>query len=85
MAWSPVQIVAVVVGVDLTVIGGVALARAGMHHITGARVQAGGLHYTTMSALLQLIAGIVLLLGAISPHIARRVSAMVGLVMLVFV
>lgn len=86
--WSPAQLVAVAAGTVLVVIGGVGLARAGVHlspsviPLTHTRV--AGLGFTSLSALIQLIAGVVLLGGGAHPDTAKSTMAVVGVALVAF-
>lgn len=84
--WSPAQLVAVAAGIVLVVIGGVALARGGVHFdavpLTHSTVI--GLHFTCMSALIQLVAGVLLLGGGAFPDAAKSTMAFFGVVLLAF-
>jgi|GEM_PF-3489607 len=57
--WSPAQLVVAAAGILFIVIGGVALARAGLHfdNVPLTRTQVAGLWFTNMSALITLVAG----------------------------
>jgi len=85
-AWSPAQIVAGIVGLVYVIIGGIALARTGtdFSNIPATHASAIGLHFTCLSAVVQLAAGIVILAGAVSPAAAKSVSAVFGVVSLVW-
>jgi len=73
--WSPAQLVAVAAGVVLVVIGGVALARGGIHFdaVPFTHSTVIGLHFTCMSALIQLVAGVLLLGGGAYPDAASPI------------
>ena len=78
--WSPAQVIVLAAGVVLTVIGGIALARTGLHfdNIPGTYAQAAGLRHTSLSAAIELGVGVVLLgVGAI-PGAARGVMTFFG-------
>jgi len=87
-AWSPAQFVAVAAGLVLTVIGGVALARSGVHLSSSVipltRSSVAGLEFTSMSALIQLIVGIVLLIGGAYPYSAKATMGVFGVVLVAF-
>ncbi len=86
--WSPAQLVAVAAGLVLVVIGGVGLARAGLHLspsvIPLTHTHVAGLGFTSMSALIQLVAGVVLLGGGAYPDTARSTMAVLGVVLVAF-
>jgi hypothetical protein len=85
-AWSPAQFIAAAIGVVLVVIGGVALARTGIRFSTTplTRAQVAGLHFTSLAALMQLVAGVLLLAGAIYPETARGTMSFFGTGLLAF-
>lgn len=84
--WSPSQIVVAIAGLLFIVIGGVALARAGVnfHAIPLTRTQVAGLWFTNLSALLTLIAGVIMLVGAIDPGAAKATSWLFGVLLIAF-
>jgi len=78
--WSPAQAIVLAAGTVLVVIGGIALARTGLHfdNIPGTYAQAAGLRHTSLSAAIELGVGVVLLgVGAI-PGAARGVMTFFG-------
>jgi hypothetical protein len=82
--WSPAQAIVLAAGVLLTVIGGIALARAGLHfdNIPATHAQAAGLRHTSLSAAIELGVGVVLLgVGAI-PGAARSLMTLFGALLL---
>jgi peptidoglycan/LPS O-acetylase OafA/YrhL len=84
--WSPAQIVAVISGIVLVVVGGVALARSGVNfsNVPATHSTVAGLHFTSMSALIQLVAGVFLLAGGAYPDTAKGSMAFWGAVLLAF-
>jgi hypothetical protein len=84
--WSPAQIVALLAGLLLVVIGGVGLARSGLDfsNIPLTHTQVAGLPYSCLSALVQLVAGVVLLGGAAHPDTARSVMIGFGVLLVAF-
>jgi len=84
--WSPAQIVLAVVGLVFIVLGGAALARAGVdfHAVPLTRTQIAGLWFTNMSALITLIAGVCLLIGAIDPMGAKSSIWFFGVLLIAF-
>jgi formate hydrogenlyase subunit 3/multisubunit Na+/H+ antiporter MnhD subunit len=84
--WSPSQIVVGIVGLVFIVLGGVGLARAGVHFdaVPFSRTQVAGLWFTNMSALITLIAGVILLVGAIDPDSAKATMWFFGVVLIAF-
>jgi formate hydrogenlyase subunit 3/multisubunit Na+/H+ antiporter MnhD subunit len=84
--WSPAQIVIAVVGLVFIVVGGVGLARAGLHFdaVPFTRTQVAGLWFTNMSALITLIAGVLMLVGAIDPDGAKATMWFFGVLLIAF-
>jgi len=86
--WSPAQLLAIVAGLVLVVIGGVGLARAGLHLspsvIPLTHTHVAGLGFTSMSALIQLVVGVVLLGGGAYPETARSTMAVLGVLLVAF-
>lgn len=81
--WSPAQGVALIIGIALAALGGLALARGGLddlfEHIT-----VGGLHHTQLLGLIELVFGaFLIMLGAI-PGAGRSLMAFIGALALVF-
>lgn len=83
-AWSPAQLVAVVAGIVLIVLGGVALARGGVHFnaIPFTHSAVVGLHYSCLSAIIQLAAGVLLLGGGAYPDAAKSTMVFFGVVLI---
>ena len=83
-AWSPAQLLALVGGIVLVVIGGIALARTGtdFSNIPATHATVAGLHFTCLSAIVQLVAGVVLLVGTVRPASAKWTSAVLGVLSL---
>jgi hypothetical protein len=82
--WSPAQAIVLAAGLVLVVIGGIALARTGLHfdNIPGTHAQAAGLKHTSLSALIELGVGVVLLgVGAV-PGAARGLMTLFGALLL---
>jgi hypothetical protein len=84
--WSPAQLVVGVVGLVFIVLGGVALARAGLHFdaVPFSRTQVAGLWFTNMSALITSIAGVIVLAGAMDPDSAKATMWFFGVVLIAF-
>jgi uncharacterized membrane protein HdeD (DUF308 family) len=84
--WSPAQIVVGIAGVLFIVLGGSALARAGLHFdaVPLTRTQVAGLWFTNLSALITLIAGVIMLAGAIDPDGAKATMWFFGIVLIAF-
>ena len=84
--WSPAQLVAVAVGIILVVIGGVALARGGINFsdIASTHSTVAGFGYTCLSALVQLVVGVIIIGGGVFPGAAKGTMAFFGVVLLAF-
>ncbi len=84
--WSPGQFVALVAGLVLVIMGGVALARSGLSfsNIPLTRSMVAGLPYTSLSALVQLVVGVILLGSATHPDTARSAMIFLGVVLVAF-
>ena len=84
--WSPAQVVLALVALIFIVIGGAALARAGVdfHAVPFSRTQVAGLWFTNMSALITLLAGVVLLIGAADPMGAKASVWFFGVLLIAF-
>ena len=83
--WSPAQYVAGLVGLFLTVIGGVALARLlPVDSLTGETSTVIGMGFTVVMAAITLLLGLVFLAGAGRPLDARAGMISVGVGMLAF-
>jgi hypothetical protein len=84
--WSPAQVVLAVVGMVFIVTGGVALARAGLHFnaIPLTRTHIAGLWFTSLSAVIQLVAGVIMLVGSIEPSAAKSTMWFFSLVLIAF-
>ncbi len=84
--WSPAQVVAILGGLLLLVLGAVGLARTGLSfsNIAFTHTQVAGLPVTSLSALAELIVGVILLIGAAFPSSAKATMAILGVVMLAF-
>ena len=81
--WSPAQIVALVIGAILTVLGGVALARTGLNFDPdAARTTVAGLEHTALLAVLELVTGLVLIGAASVPGAPRETMRVVGVILL---
>jgi hypothetical protein len=85
-AWSPTQFVVLAVGMVLIVFGGVALARAGLHftNVPSTRTKVAGLGFTSMSALITIVAGVIIACGSAHPWAARTMGWMSGVVLFAF-
>jgi hypothetical protein len=84
--WSPAQVIAVAAGLFLIVTGGLALARSGLgfSNIPATHASAAGLPYTCLSALVQLVVGVVITGGGLFPEAARGICAVFGIILFAF-
>jgi hypothetical protein len=83
--WSPAQYLAGLIGLFLTVVGGVALARLlPTDSLTGETTTVIGMGFTTVMAVITLILGLVFLAGAGRPVEARSGMISLGVAMLAF-
>jgi hypothetical protein len=82
--WSPAQVVAVLGGLVLVVVGAVGLAHTGIHfsRIPTTRARVSGLHVTCLSARVGVAAGLVLVLGVTAPASSNPTTATIGVVLL---
>ncbi len=79
--FSPGQILAGVLGLAMAVVGIITLSRAGIDSSLNVPVvQAAGLHQSAMLGLIELVLGLVLVLGA-SSYAARDLVVGVGVIM----
>jgi uncharacterized membrane protein HdeD (DUF308 family) len=84
--WSPAQFVVAIAGIVFIVVGGVALARAGVnfHNIPLTRTQVAGLWFTNLSAIVTLVAGVIMLAGSIDPVGAKATMWFFGILLITF-
>ncbi|HEY4606938.1 MAG TPA: hypothetical protein VIH55_04750 [Acidimicrobiia bacterium] len=83
--WSPAQYVAGMIGLFLTVIGGVALARLlPTESLTGEAVEVVGMGFTVVMAIMTLLLGLVFLGGAGRPAEARAGMISLGVALIAF-
>jgi hypothetical protein len=85
-AWSPAQIVAMLVGAFLAILGGVALARTGINFadLDASRAQVAGLEHTPILGLTELIVGLVLVGSAAADSAPRGTMSFFGSLILLF-
>jgi hypothetical protein len=83
-AWSPAQIVGVAGGVVLIAIGAVALARTGTNfsNVAATHAAVAGFGFTSVSAAVQLAAGVLLLAFCAFPVSAKSAMAFFGVLIL---
>lgn len=83
--WSPAQVIAGLIGLFLTVVGGVALARLlPTDSLTGETTTVLGMGFTVVMAGITLILGLVFLAGAGRPAEARSGMISLGVAMIAF-
>jgi hypothetical protein len=81
--WSPAQIVALLVGAILTVLGGVALARTGFNFDPDtARTTVAGMDHTALLAVIELVVGLVLIGAGSVPGAPRGTMSFTGVLLL---
>ncbi len=85
-AWSPMQFVALVIGILYIVFGAVALARGGIHfnYIPGTYTKVAGLGFTCVSGLVVLVAGVIIAAGGARPYSARSIGWVFGIASFAF-
>lgn len=82
--WSPAQFVVGAVGVFLTVLGGVALARTGIGDWTSPTTSVLGFGHTPLFAVVEILMGVVIMSDTARPYLARRSLASTGVLFLAF-
>lgn len=80
--WSPAQYVAGIVGLFMTVVGGVAIARLPTESLTGETTVVIGMGFTIVMAVITLLLGVVFLGGAGRPTQARSGMISLGVALL---
>jgi len=82
--WSPAQIVALVIGGLLTVMGGVVLARTGLNFgdLDTARTHVMGLEHTALLGVIELVLGLVLIGAGSVPGAPRGTMSFIGVALL---
>lgn len=80
--FTPAQVIAGVIGMIMTIIGGVAVARIGFTPITGETAPVLGIEMTSLMGLIMLVAGVSLLGAATSTYGIR--SSLIGFGALAF-
>jgi hypothetical protein len=86
LTWSPAQLVAIVLGLIFVVLGGVALARTGIHldSLTGQHVRVAGAGHTQLLGYIELGYGILLLASGSAPGASRGLMSFLALAALAF-
>jgi hypothetical protein len=85
-AWSPAQIVAVVAGLLFVVLGGVGLARTGtdFSNLAASHAQVAGMWVSPLSAIAELVVGVLILAGGAYPAGAKGTMSVFGVILLAF-
>ncbi|HSM01366.1 MAG TPA: hypothetical protein VK960_02845 [Acidimicrobiia bacterium] len=76
-AWSPAQLVAGALGLFLTVLGGIVLARIGFGDLTSPETSVFGFGHTPLLAMIEVAVGLLLMLDAASAFASR--AMLIGL------
>lgn len=84
--WSPAQIIALAIGILFVVLGGIALARTGIHlnDVTNQRVTVAGVAQTQLLAYIEIGFGVLLLLVGSIPGAGRGAMSFLGLAAVIF-
>lgn len=84
--WSPAQIVALVIGLIFTVMGGVTLARTGIDfsNVSATHTSVAGLDHTVLLGTIEFFFGLLLLGAGAVPGAGRGSMSFLGIVMLGF-
>src|SRR3954470_9932062 len=69
--WSPAQLVALVIGLAFVVLGGVALARTGLHFSPIRYADVAGFGHTALLAIIEIVFGVVVLAAGAMPGADR--------------
>lgn len=88
--WSPAQLISGGIGLFLTVLGGIALARTGFGDLTSPETTVLGFGHTPLLGMIEVIFGVVLMLDAASAFASRvvligfgAIAAAFGLIVLI--
>jgi len=81
--WSPAQAVALIIGIGLTALGAVGMARGGFDDVT-THVNMGGLHHTTLLGIIELAFGVLMMAAGAIPGAARGAMVFLGALALAF-
>jgi hypothetical protein len=84
--WSPAQLVGMIVGIGITVLGFVALARTGFNtdNIYSPHALAWRLPHSPLMALIEVGFGVLLIVGSVAPGGIRSLIALLGAAALSF-
>lgn len=82
--WSPAQLVALVIGLFLLVLGAVTLANTGINgnSITDSKVLTWGFGQTPLLAIIEIVFGLLLVLAGAVPGAGRGTMALLGAILL---
>lgn len=69
--WSPAQLISGALGVFLTVLGGVTLARIGLGDLTSPETTVLGFGHTPLLGLIEIVLGLFLMINAVSAFASR--------------
>ena len=83
-AWSPAQLIAGALGLFLTVMGGIVLARIGFGDLTSPETTVFGFGHTPLLAMIEVAVGILLMLDAASAFASRAMLIGFGAVAAAF-
>lgn len=76
-AWSPAQIIALIVGALFLAFGGIALARGGFDDMF-AHTTVAGLHYTPIRGIVDIALGALLIAAGAMPGASRALMSLLG-------
>ena len=82
--WSPAQVIVLLGGLLLVVLGAVGLAQTGLRfsNIPATRTKVAGLPLTSLAAAVQLGAGVIVLAGAGFATVAKAIGSIMGVIIL---
>ena len=84
--WSPAQVIGLIAGIVITVLGLVALARTGFDtdHLYSPHAQAWHLPHSPLMAIIEVGFGVLVLIASVVPGGARSLLALLGAIALAF-
>jgi hypothetical protein len=82
--WSPAQMISGVIGMFLTVMGGIALARIGLGDLTSPDTTVFGFGHTPLMGLIEVALGLLLMLNAASAFASRGMLIGLGAIAAAF-
>ena len=79
--WSPAQLFAALIGVGYTVLGAFALSHTGfdVNHVTTPTAYVWRWHHTPMLGMIELAFGVVMLLSALRPTLAKGMMSLLSI------